>query len=160
MLSFIIKFLLVIFVIAVLVGSFRTWQLQNDPRQVIFSAGTVPNPLPDGFYKGTVSGEEYSWLGKKFDAANSKGINVFNDGFDSRNERHVFITYLGKESYNKNHDVLKLDYNIPGNPFRLRLFSDEIVQIAPDEYLGKSQLRIIPGFAFGLSYFELKKTSQ
>src|SRR3989344_3788857 len=57
----------------------------------------------------------------------------------------------------KKFDVLKIDYNVKGNPFWLRLIVDEIVQIAPNEYLGKMNLKIIPGFPFGILYFELKK---
>jgi hypothetical protein len=53
--------------------------------------------------------------------------------------------------------VLKLDYNIKGNPFWLRCVLDEVVQIGPDHYLGKMHLKIIPGIPFSVLYFELKK---
>lgn len=157
MLSFIVKVLLVIFIIFVLAGGFRTWQIQNDSRQSTFAMGTVPNPRPDGFYNGTVSGNTYSWLGKKFSVSQANGVNVFGNNSNSKKERYFFKTYVSKESYNSGHHVLKIDYNVPGNMPWIRLVVDEIVEVAPGEYLGKMELRFIPEFPFDLLYFELKK---
>ena len=154
--NFLILFLLIIILIITL-GVWRTWQIQSDLRQKMFLNGIVPNPLPDGFYNGTVSGQKSSWLGKKFDSKNATGINVFNSGFELKNERHPFITYQGKGLLDKSSDVLKIDYNIKDNPFWLKFIVDEIVQIEKDKYLGKMVLRIIPGFPFSVLYFEITK---
>ncbi len=157
MISFLLKLLILLLLTIVVVGFLRTWQVQNDLRQKMFLGGSIPAPPLDGFYKGTVSGQEFSWLGKKFDSKNSTGINVFNDGFNSKNERYPFTTYAGKGLLDKNVDVLKIDYNVPANPFWLRFVLDEVVQIKTGAYRGKMELRIIPGFPFGVLYFELEK---
>ncbi len=157
MFYFLIKSLLVIVIIVLVIGFWRTRYIQNDPRRQIFLHGTLPNPLPDGFYNGTVSGAKHSWLGKKFSASNSNGVNVFDDGFNSRNERYPFTTFVGKGLQDKNTDVLKIDYSVKGNPLWVRWILDEIVQVAPNEYLGKMHIRLIPGFPFSVLYFELKK---
>ena len=154
--NFLIILLLIVILILTL-GIWRTLQIQNDPREKMFLNGITPNPLPDGFYNGIISGQKSSWLGKKFNSNNAEGINVFNNGPDSKNERYPFITYAGKGLLDKNTDVLKIDYNIKGNPFWLRFILDEIVQMKPDTYLGKMVLRIIPGLPFGILYFELDK---
>lgn len=149
---------LIIIVIAVFIlGFWRTWQIQHDDREIMFLKGTVPDPLPDGFYKGTVSDREFSWLGKKFDADKLKGINVFDNGSKLRNEKYPFIVYSGKGLLNKNLELLKINYNISENPWWIRLILDEIVQVAPNEYLGKAHIRIIPGFPFTITFFKLKK---
>ena len=70
-------------------------------------------------------------------------------------ERQPFKTYYGNGLRDKNLNVLVLDYDIPENPFWLRYIRDEIVQVAPNQYLGKLHLRVI-GFAFTLGYFELE----
>ena len=160
--------LLFIILLAVILGIWRTWQIQSDPRQKIFLNGIMPNPPLDGFYNGTVSGEKsflrrfyYSgsstWLGKKFNLNNATGTNVFNKGLDLKNELYPFVTRQGKGLLDKNTDVLKIDYNIKENPFWLRFILDEIVQVKPDVYPGKMVLRIIPGLPFGILYFELTK---
>lgn len=157
MLSPVIKFLALLAFIIFASGAWRTWQIQHDSRAKTFLGGTLPNPKPDGLYSGTVSGQKVSWLGKKFNSASSTGVNVFDDGGAIKGERYPFITSVGRGLVDSNLYVLKIDYNIPGNPFWLRFILDEIVQVAPNEYLGKLEVRIIPGYPFALAYFELKK---
>ena len=53
--------------------------------------------------------------------------------------------------------VIKLDYDSPENPFLIRVILDEIVEIAPDQYLGKIHLKVLPGFYSTIGYFGLKK---
>ena len=157
-----LKFLLGLVLIVFLIGVFRTWQIQHDSRNKVFLQGIFPSPAPDGLHQGIFLGHNTSWRGKKFDAANAKGINLFAGhntapGSDGQVEKYPFKTWQGKGLLDKKLDVLKIDYNVKGNPFWLRLIVDEIVQIAPNEYLGKMNLKIIPGFPFGILYFELKK---
>lgn len=135
----------------VIAGFYRTWQVQHDQRQQIFLKGTLPHPSPDGFYQGEIS-LKTSWKGKKFDPKNGRGINLYGQA-----EKFPFKTYQGKGLTDKNLDVLKIDYNIAGNPFWLRFVLDEIVQVGPNEYLGKMHFRIIPGSPFSITYFWLKK---
>lgn len=156
------SFIIVFFLIHIL----RTWQLEHSANQKLFTSGTIPNPLPNGLYKGTVPGHTFSWLGKKFFAAGESasggnasegtGINLFKDG-SATTEKYPFKTSLGLGLRDHSLNVLQIDYNIPANPFWLRPILDEIVEIAPGHYLGKLQVRFIPGFPFTLSYFELKK---
>ncbi len=152
---FLLKILLIILLllaVGVLVaGFYRTWQVQHDKREAIFLKGTFPDPLPNGFYNGTID-RKVSWHGKKFNSLKAEGINVFDNG-----EKYSFITYEGKGLADKNLEVLKIDYNISGNPFWLKFILDEIVQITPNQYLGKLHIRLIPGLPFSLGYFWLKK---
>ncbi len=111
--------------------------------------------MPDGVYQGDI-GRATSWVGKKFDAQTSSGINVFNEN-GAKVEKYPFITSTNKGVVDKNLDVIKIDYNVPENPFWLRLIADEIVEIAPNEYSGKMFVKVIPGFPFALLYFRLKK---
>ncbi len=152
-----IKILIALAVAGVVLGILRTWQTQYNDNQKSFLKGTVPNPAPDGLYKGIVPGYTLSWLGKKFDAARARGINLFNDGGDVRGERYPFTTSVGKGLRDINLDVIKIEYNIPGNPFWLRLLVDEIVEVAPGKYLGKLHALIVPGYPFALGYFELSR---
>lgn len=144
--------ILLILVILLATGFVRTWQVQYDKRNAVFLQGTFPDPLPDGLYAGDI-GKKVSWQGKKFNSATSEGINVFEGG----KEQYPFATYKGSGLFEKNLEVLKIDYNIPSNPFWLKLILDEIVQVSPNQYLGKMSLQIIPGFPFSLGYFRLQK---
>lgn len=130
-------------------GFIRIWQVQNSPNQKLFISGKVPNPLPNGLYKGSVSFKT-SWQGKKFDATSSTGLNLIDD-----KEKYPFKTYTGKGLQDKNLDVLKIDYNIPQNPFWLKFILDEIVETSPGKYLGKVHINFF-GFPFSVGYFRLK----
>lgn len=121
-------------------------------NQKLFISGKVPSPKPNGFYKGYLVGPKTFWQGKKFDSVSSTGINLIRG-----KEVYPFKTYVGKGLKDKDLDVLKIDYNIPRNPFWVRFILDEIVQIGVNKYLGKVHLKIIPGFPLTLGYFRLEK---
>ncbi len=150
------KFFLGVVLVALVLAWLRTLQMHKEPNQIDFSNGSVPNPLPEGFYHGT-AGFNTSWIGKKFDAAKATGINVLRQKNGTEIEKYSFKTHAGNGLFDKTVFVLKIDYNIPENPFWIRWILDEMVQVAPNHYLGKMQLRIIPGLPFSLLYFELKK---
>jgi len=142
-----------IVVLFILFAFYRTWKTQHGESQKLFLSGKLPNPKLDGFYKGSITGQtNLSWNGKVFNAQASSGINKINDS-----EKYKFKTFTGKGLQDKNLEVLKLEYNIPGNPFWLRTVLDEIVETKPGVYLGKTHVRIIPGFPFTLGYFNLEK---
>lgn len=148
--------LVLLFLIAfTLYGLYRTFKTRRSPNQRIFLAGSKPNPLPDGFYHGSVTGYSGSWRGKKFDSPRSAGINVFGEG-DQLIERYPFKTYSGEGLQDQTIEVLKIDYNIPTNPFWVRLVLDEIVQVEPGKYLGKVHYRFIPIVPFTIGYFRLE----
>lgn len=129
---------------------------QNSANQKQFLAGTVPNPAPDGFLKGSADFYHASWQGKKVNLATATGINIFQDnGKDV--EKFPFKTYVGKGLRDKSIDVFKIDYADTDSPWYARPILDEIVEVAPGKYLGKIHYRLIPGYPFALWYFKLEK---
>jgi hypothetical protein len=134
----------------------RTIQISSMSDQALFSKGTVGTTLPNGLYAGTVEGPRVSWRGKKFDSATKTGINVFSSPQGSTTEKYPFTFSVGAGSHDPI-NVIKIDYNLRENPLWLRPILDEIVEIAPSEFLGKLQFRLIPDFPFTLTYFRLKK---
>ncbi len=153
------KVLILIFKIAIwlivilfVAGFARTWQMDRDPLQAEFRAGTVPSPALNGPYRGSVPGYSVSWLGKKMTAPDNAGINVFSDG-----DRYPFATSVGPGLRDMDIQVLKIQYDVPGNPWWLRLVLDEMVQVGLGKYLGKVNVRIVPGLPFTIGYFRLEK---
>lgn len=147
---FSLLFLIVVLLVAL------TYETQISPNQKIFLGGTVPAVLPNGLYKGDAS-YTGTWLGKKFDAADSSGINLFGTTIETATAKYPFKMSVGKGIRDTGTDVIKIDYNVPENPFWLRPVLDEIVQIAPDTYLGKLQIRVGSLFSFSVAYFRLEK---
>ncbi len=148
----IIKIAIALLIILLVAGFARTWQVGRDPLNAAFRAGTVPSPALDGPYRGSVPGHSVSWQGKKMNAADNAGINVFADG-----DKYPFATSVGPGLRDADVQVLKIQYDVPGNPWWLRLVLDEMVQIAPGQYLGKVNIRIVPGVPFTIGYFALEK---
>ncbi len=140
--------------IGILLGIWRTWKVQSSPLQADFLKGKVPSNM-DGFYKGTVTTIKTNWQGKKLDASNSAGINIFKEA-DGNQERYPFKTYTGKGLID-NRDVLKIDYSDNKDPWWLKFILDELVETSPNKYLGKVHIKIFPGIGFSLSYFQLEK---
>ena len=147
--------ILVLILVLILVGMFlRTLQLATSSQEKEFSAGTVTT-MPDGFYSGTVIGPKVTWLGKRFDAARGTGINVFSTGTNTTTDKYPFV-FSKAQGVHDTMQVIAIDYNLPENPWYQRPVLDEIVMTAPGQYLGKLQLRIIPGYPFALTFFGLK----
>ena len=147
--------LLLIFLgIGILIGLWRTWKVQSSPFNQDFLTGEVPTDL-NGFYKGTVSGLKTNWQGKKFDASNSSGINIFKES-DGKSEKYPFKTYTAR-GLQDNIEVLKIDYSGNLHPWWLRFILDELVETIPGKYLGKVHIQILPGIGFSLGYFRLEK---
>ncbi len=126
----------------------------SSSNQKIFSSGKVPKELPNGFYKGHVERIKVSWQGKKFDAKSGTGVNIFKNG-DQLIEKYPFKIYKA-EGLKDRMIVLRIDYNLPQNPFWVRLVVDEVVETSPDNFLGKINLKLT-GFSLTLGYFTLKK---
>lgn len=147
----IILFVLFIFPFAVLF--YRSQRVENSIIQKNnFSTGIFPSPLPDGSYIGFIQALETSWKGKIFDASNSSGINLIGE-----KKVYPFKTYKTKGLTNSSLDVLRLDYNLPQNPFWLRFITDEIVQHTLSKLTGKVYLNLIPGYPLSLGFFKLEK---
>ncbi len=141
-------------IVLILIG--LTYRTQKSADQALFLLGKVPNPLPDGLFKGTA---EYtgSWIGKNFNASTTEGINLFKNANGTVTEKYPFKTSIGKGIRDTNLDVIKIDYNIPNNPFWLRSVLDEMVEVAPGKYLGKVHLRLGTLFSVAIGYFRLEK---
>ncbi len=153
---FLIRLAVKLAVLLIVVGFILNWWTGRSLKHAEFLKGSVPTPALDGFYKGSANFYTGPWRGKKFDAKNLSGINVFESG-DITRERFPFKTSTGRSTGDSELVVLKIDYDIPQNPFWLRPILDELVEVAPGKYLGTMNLRLIPSFPFRLVYFELEK---
>lgn len=143
-----------------------------------FVAGNVPQTALDGFYQGTAHiffDKQTPWLGKSFAAADNLGFNIFmpkgaallkilapfykkfNKNAKGNTDAFYFQTRTEVGLKDKEIDVIKLDYDAPENPFPIRIILDEIVEIAPEQFLGKIHLKVFPRFYSTIGYFGLKK---
>lgn len=157
MISLLIKLAFLLVIAGIVFFGVRTWQMEHRLEQAQFIAGHIPDPSLDGEYKGSVPGYIFSWIGKKFDLTNSKGINIFDEGAGETSLKYEFKTSIGFGIKDKKVNVIKIDYDLRSNPFWLRPVLDEVVEVSPGVYLGKLQYRLIPGYPFTLSYFTLRK---
>ncbi len=146
---FVLKTAFVLAVVFLGLAFARTWQVENSENQKIMERSSAPSKPLEGFYEGTVSlPVKVTWTGKKFSAANSNGINVFEDGVD----RFPFKTAVGTVGSST---VLNISYDLPENPFWIRIITDQLVETGPNRYLGKMTAHILPGFPFSLGFFRL-----
>jgi hypothetical protein len=152
-----LKIILVIVVTILAILLIRTSQIRWTSDQTDFARGTATE-LPDGLYAGSAAGPPVSWKGKKFGKANQVGINEFITPDGTLEEKYPFVTSVGPGAHDSI-PVIRIDYNLSANPLWLRPVLDEIVEVAPGEYLGKLQLRIIPGYPFTLTFFRLKEAA-
>ena len=116
------------------------------------------------------------WKGKIFDAAHASGDNIFTrdslflahvwwplyrgyrEESAERYRAFTFRTHIAPGLADPDRQVLKLDYNLEGNPsFTVRRVLDELVQIEPALYLGKAHLRWWWGKWQMVAYFSLAK---
>lgn len=135
-------------------GFLRTWQTQHNRKQAQFLKGTPV--FPSGDYKGSYRGYTGPWRGKQFNAKEKTGRNIFNVG------EKVFFLYpfafsTGQGFIDKEIETVRLEYNIPGNPWWLRPVLDEIMEVEKGRFLGKVHFRLLPGLSFTLGYFWLQK---
>jgi hypothetical protein len=180
MFTLLVVFLYVAIAVAVIfvLGSLITFLVERSPYQRIFVQGRAPDPLPDGFHPGeahVLLDKKTPWLGKSFDSQANIGFNVFTPlgarilkflsplyqkfsiTEEGNTRAYYFRTSTGKGKKDSNTEVFKLDYNMPENPFWIRIILDEFTEIAPQQYLGKIHLRLLPGFYATVGYFGLQK---
>jgi hypothetical protein len=142
--------------IVLLLGFAITWSTQHSDLQQQFLLGSMPETLPDGPYRGTVPGYAGAWEGKVFDGANGRGKNLFRSG-TALEPKYPFLLERSKGLRDPQLQVLRLNYNVEGNPGWLRLVTDEMVQTGSGKYLGKVYATLVPGYPFALGFFELSK---
>ncbi len=157
MFTLFLKWIVGVLALVLLIFMLVDYRLEHSAKQAVFQAGAIPNPEPSGYYDGYLAMPNPFWEGKRFDDITGRGVNVFRAGYGLTNEGFSFVTYPGKGLKDGNHDVFKLDYDISDNPFWLRPFFDEIVQVGDNHYLGKMYLRFLPGHPFTLAFFELSR---
>lgn len=174
---------IILTIAAVIVGWLVFWTLVSflvgkSAYHKQFIAGKIPENAPDGFYKGTAHilfDKQTPWLGKSFDRSNRLGFNIFTPvgakilkitapfykRYSVNEEGNTLAFYFQTRTEpgikDKDLDVIKLDYDSTENPFRIRLILDEIVETAPQEYIGKIHLKVFPGFFCTIGYFSLRK---
>jgi hypothetical protein len=142
---------LLLVLVGVVIGMVKSYQTNKHPGNSRFKNGYYPSASLDGRYQGSWMGNQTTWQGKEFFAASKTGINNFSDG-----QRYKFKTYKAK-SISSDKEVLKIDYDIAGNPFWIRRIVDELVEAEPGKYQGKVYIKYLPGLTFSLTYFTLEK---
>lgn len=155
-----------------------TFLVGKSRRQAEFLKGTLPDPAPCGFHRGSaylLGGGPVPWLGKSFESEKSLGFNIFTPAgaallkiltpfykdfrknTDGNTDAYYFKTSTGTGFKDQSVQTFKLDYNSAENPFLIRIILDEIVQTAPGEFLGKVHLKVFPGYFATIGFFGLKK---
>ena len=141
----------------------------------MFRSGRTPDPLPEGMYRGhfitmslwgpsdavarRIASMWMPWLGKSFDPASMRGVNVLTKGskgavrtlwpgyepereLADRLEAFPFRNRVAPGELDPGVDVLKIDYDLDTNPsFLIRRILDELVEIDDGLYLGKILFR-------------------
>lgn len=160
-----------------IVGSFITYLVGRSPYQSMFVGGKAPDPAPQGFHKGlphVLFDKKTPWMGKSFDRDTQTGFNIFTPtgasilkiatplysrfhlNPEGNTDAYYFKTFIGKGKKDAEIDVMKLDYDSAENPWLIRIILDEIVETAPDSYLGKIHVKVLPGFYVTIGYFGLR----
>lgn len=148
-------------------------------RQEQFLRGTLPTSPPDQFYRGSaylLGNRPVPWLGKSFEKENNLGFNIFTPkggqllkvmtplykrfrtNVDGNTEAYNFKTSIGAGFKDNEIDTFKLDYDSSENPFLIRIILDEIVEVAPEEFLGKVHMKVFPGYYATVGFFGLRKS--
>jgi hypothetical protein len=115
------------------------------------------------------------WQGKTFDPGARRGDNVFTrdslplarvlwpfyrdyrDDTPGTYRAFPFRTFTGPGLADPDRQVLKIDYDLAANPrLTIRRVLDELVQVAPGEYLGKAHLHWWWGRWQTVAFFTLK----
>lgn len=136
------------------INNVRTERL---PEQQAFLTGTAEAPSP-GTYRGTSDLPLNSWRGKIISPDPQSGTNVFSSNGYAQKKFPFQITQA-QGIRNPEQTVIRLDYNTQPNPWYIRtLIIEELVKNDANQYLGKTQLRVLPGLAFTLGFFTLEST--
>jgi hypothetical protein len=158
----------------------------------LFRAGTPPDPPLDGRYAGKLVALDIApgltqlmglvvnawlpWQGKTFNAAQTRGDNIFTrdslvlahiywplyrgyiDDGSQTYRAFAFRTTIAPGLADPDRQVLKIDYDQPGNPrLSIRRILDELVQVEDGFYLGKAHLKWWWGTWQLVAYFSLRK---
>jgi hypothetical protein len=156
--AFLLRLVFGIVIIAIVVALLLTWHTNTSPTEQVFANGKIPTEKLEGFYRGAVDAPiKVTWSGKKFAVGSTTGINLFEDGLGSTTEKYPFTYAESPALREPGIKVIAIDYDLPENPFWVRPILDELVQISTSTYLGKMNIRVIPGYPFAITYFRLEK---
>jgi hypothetical protein len=117
-----------------------------------------------------------AWQGKRFDATYNQGDNIFTRDLSwllahlflpfyrgytadtpTTYRAFTFRTYVAPGKADPDRPVLKIDYDLPGNPpLTVRRVLDELVQLDNGLYLGKAHLQWWWGRWQVVAYFSLR----
>ncbi len=119
------------------------------------------------------------WQGKTFDAAHSRGDNIFQrnslplarvitpfyrgfiDDGPTTYRAFTFRTYVAPGKTDSAQQVLKIDYDLASNPrLTIRRVLDELVQLADALYLGKAHFKWWWGRWQLVAYFTLSQQNK
>ena len=147
-----LKIFLLIVVLALAYGFYRTWKTGSSEDYDRFQQGMVPEAMPEGLWKGAALGlGEVSWKGKKFSTSGT-GINLIGE-----EEKFPFLFSRAASITDSSKEVIRLDYNQRENPFWLRFIVDEMVSTGENQFLGIVYINVIPRLPFRMGYFTLTK---
>ncbi len=150
------KIIAIVIILLIIIYASINLHAEWSPQQKQFVAGTVPEPLPNGFYKGDAP-VKGSWLGKTFDAASHTGKNIFKNTDGTTREAYPFKTYQGKGIRDTQISVMKIDYDVPENPFYVRPILDEVTEVSPGHLVGKLNYRLPLGLVLSIGFFTQEK---
>lgn len=157
---------------------FRSGSAPNPPPDADYAGELVALDVAPGLNQliEMITSRWLPWKGKVFSATHSSGDNIFTS--DSYALAHIFLplyrgykdknaetyrafnfrTYFAPGLTDPDREVLKLDYDIAGNPvLSVRRVLDELVQVDTTMYLGKAHLQWWWGTWQLVAYFSLTK---
>lgn len=154
----ILSILICFIVIFLLIGFITTLLVQKSDTQKQFLSGHQPNPLPNGMYNGSTDLYHGQWSGKKFNDITMTGANEFTI-LEETTDQYPFRMYYAEGLKDKDLSVLRLDYDIVGNPLWARGVVDELVQVdrSGNKYIGKINYELPFNIVFTIGFFTLEK---
>jgi hypothetical protein len=157
---------------------FRSGSSPNPPPEAGYAGELVALDVGPGLnqFIEMITSRWMPWKGKVFDPDKPGGENIFTRdsltlahifwplyrGYKDENAQRYrafeFRTYIGPGLADPDRQVMKLDYNIEGNPsLSIRRVLDELVQVDDGLYLGKAHLKWWWGTWQLVAYFSLAK---
>lgn len=134
-------------------------RLNRQQLQTLHAQGSCPDPnLLNGIAKGMVLDpiwfeRLHLWRGKVFHHAHDGtigGVNRLGVGaFEYL--RYRFELSVGQSAFS-DRQVILLNHDLPENPYHVRIFHDELVQLQPQLFLASSHLKIAGKLRY-ISYF-------
>ncbi len=162
--------------IAVLDDLFRSGDPPSPPLDGAYAGELIASCLgsPMSQVANTLAERWMPWLGKEFDEARGRGDNIFDSGSlplfrvllpgyhgfsrinSSSYRAFAFRTWIGMGRADPDRPVLKIDYDVSGNPrLSIRRILDELVQVDQGLYLGKAHVKWWWGAWQVIAYFML-----